>query len=87
MPVKRRAGKAHSHRITPEAIEAYQAKDYMRLHRALGLAPWECSPLPTTVTALGVDDEPPLPNGTPWSDSWQQAKELQQAILAEIGEA
>jgi hypothetical protein len=88
MPVKRRGSKAHSHRITPEVIEAYQAGDYIRLHRALGLKPWEMSPLPTSVTSLGVSEHPPA--GSPvggWDASWGKAKELQRAILAEIGAA
>ena len=85
MPVKRRGSKAHSHRITLEVVEAYRAGDYLRLHRALGLRPWEMSPLPKRVTPLGVSNEPPPPDRTAWNDSWEQAKELQRAILAEIG--
>ncbi len=42
-------------RITPEAVEAYKAGDYIRLHTALGLKPCEVSPLPLSVTPLGVD--------------------------------
>ncbi len=54
MPVKRRTLKGTPHRITPEAVDAFRAGDYLGLHRALGLAPWETSPLPSDVTALGV---------------------------------
>ena len=43
MPVKRkRAIKERLHRITPEAVAAYREGNYMRLHRALGLMPWQC---------------------------------------------
>lgn len=45
MPVKRRVSKHKENRITPEAIEAFRAGDRLELRRALGLAPWEESPL------------------------------------------
>ena len=57
MPVKRRASKQLMHRITPEAVEAYSKADEGALHRLLNLRPWQYSPLPSSVTALGVDDE------------------------------
>ena len=50
MPVKLRLSKSRAHRITPEAIAAFQAGDRMALHRALGalcLGPWMPSPLET----------------------------------------
>jgi len=87
MPVKRRNAKARLHRITAEAVEAFEAGDYMALHNALGLAPWEASPLPASITVLGVD-----PNGPKqWSDSqvnietWAQAVELQRELQAATG--
>ena len=83
MPVKRRESKAYAHRITPEVIAAYEAGDFFRLHRALGLKPWEISPLPQSAEPLGVSHEP-SPDGSAWMDSWQQAKNIQAAILAEI---
>ena len=52
MPVKMRAAKRRLSRITPEAVEAYIAGDYMRLHVALGLMPWQCSPLQVEITCL-----------------------------------
>jgi hypothetical protein len=57
MPVKRRLGKARKHQITPEAIAAWQACDYLALHCALGLGPGEASPLPEEITALGISEE------------------------------
>ena len=64
-------------RITAEAIEAYEARDYSRLHRALGLRPWHISPLPLRDCGIGRDPEQPPTNNSPWNDSWQQAAELQ----------
>lgn len=82
MPVKRRNAKGRRHRITPEAIAAYRARDYMGLHQALGLRPWEISPLPLEVEALGVDQNPP-PEPRQyggWYDTWEQAQELQRLL-------
>ena len=76
MPVKMRASKERRHRIMPEAVEAYRAGDYMRLHAALGLKPWECSPLPVEVDGLGVD-QGPRPSYYDERHGWEQAQELQ----------
>ena len=60
MPVKKRTAKGRLHRITSEAVAAYIARDFTGLHRALGLMPWQPSPLPLEIEGLGVDqDEPP----------------------------
>jgi hypothetical protein len=73
MPVKRRAGKTRQ-RITPEAVEAFRAGDFAALHLALGLAPWEASPLPASVTPLGVDSA----DRHSWGEeTWRQAVALQ----------
>ena len=55
MPTKRRVDKARRHRISPEAIAAYRAKDCNALHRALNLRPWKASPLRV--------DQGPAPGG------------------------
>jgi len=82
MPVKRRQSKGARHRITPEAVEAFRAGDYSGLHRALGLRPWETSPLPVSVTALGVDQgDPPAWMTTEHHTDWQQAQALQRRLL------
>ena len=84
MPVKRRTVKGRVHRITPEAVEAYRAGDYIALHMALGLRPWEVSPLPLSVTSLGCDQSLPRdrePSG--WFASWEQAQELQRLLERE----
>ena len=44
-------------RISPAAVAGWQAADYHALHSALGLSPWEMSPLQDTITALGVSEE------------------------------
>lgn len=79
MPVKRRTPKGRAHRITADAIAAFEAGDYHALHRALGLRPWQESPLPASVTALGVD-----PDHRPeWAtDAWPIAAELQRELIA-----
>jgi hypothetical protein len=48
-------------RITPEAINAWKRCDSDALHLALGLAPWEQSPLPEEITR---QLQPPGPS--PW---------------------
>lgn len=81
--MKRRASKVREHRITPTAIEAFIAGDYFELHRALGLRPWEASPLPLSVDALGVDADrgPPswMTEAARLAD-WEQAAELQRKL-------
>jgi len=51
-------------KITPESVAAWKRTDFHELHRLLGLKPWEASPLPIEVTALGCceDDLPVEPN-------------------------
>ena len=79
MPVKKRTAKGRPHRITGEAVEAYRQGDYMRLHRALGLMPWECSPLPVEVDGLGVD-QGPRPSYYDERHGWEQSQELQREL-------
>ncbi|ACL63247.1 hypothetical protein [Methylobacterium nodulans] len=81
MPAKRRTAKSRMHRITSEAVEAFEAGDYHRLHAALGLRPWEASPLPWEVHGLGVSDGPRPPWTNAFTESWEQAQELQRALL------
>ena len=87
MPRKVRRSKQLAHRITPPAIEAWQTADYMALHRALNLRPWQPSPLPVSITALGVDpDQPPAPDGRPWSEAWPLTADLQAELYRIAGE-
>ena len=89
MPVKQRKAKGRQHKITAEAIAAWKAADYMALHRALGLHPWQASPLPDTITSLGVSEEmaanidPDTAQG--WEQSYSQAIELQRELIAVAG--
>jgi hypothetical protein len=71
MPIKARRAKARQLRITPEAVQGFEAGDVLALHRALGLRPWQASP-------LDVDGpEPPAWAGrTAWAASWPPAAEL-----------
>jgi hypothetical protein len=74
-------------KITPEAIGAWKRADFDALHRLLGLKPWEASPLPIEVTALGCceDDLPVEPNSDLGDQSLPKAVALQRQFLAGAG--
>jgi hypothetical protein len=76
MPVKLRHPKARQHRITAEAREAYRPGSWLALHQALGLKPWQPSPLDATTP------EPPSLCGKKdcWSEGWPLARELRLAL-------
>jgi|SRR6516225_9155469 len=57
MPTNRRRFDRTRRHITPEAIDAWMRADYMALHIALDLHPWETSPLPIEITPLGVSED------------------------------
>ena len=62
-------------KVSPTAVAAWQARDEAALHRALGLKPWDFSP-------LDVDDgECPYP-GFPQNENWQRANDLRAALEA-----
>ncbi len=77
MSTKRRTSRrgGRRDRLTPEVIAAWLAADCSALHCALGLQPWESSPLPREITALGVDDD----------DDDRPIVELQRKLLAVAG--
>lgn len=88
MATKRRPiNRARRRKITPDAVEAYLAGDYHRQHAALGLMPWEGSPLPVEVHGLGVDQgEPPafiarVPHRLA---DYRRAQELQRELEAAL---
>ncbi|MDB5825739.1 MAG: hypothetical protein JWR21_4443 [Herminiimonas sp.] len=54
MPVRRRNRKDREHRITDAAVAAFKADDYHALHAALGLTPWQPSPLDQPCVADNV---------------------------------
>src|SRR5262245_17777023 len=66
-------------RITPEAIAAFRANDRMGLHLALGLKPWEMSPL-----EVHRKPEPSRDSPYPWVRSWWKAKRLRQKLEAAL---
>src|SRR5262245_57327134 len=72
-------------RLTPEVIAAWKACDYAALHSALGLRPWEASPLPREITAFGVDPDDVIDDGTNWSKSLPQALNLQRKLIERVG--
>ena len=74
MATKRAFVRRARHVITPEAIEAFKEGNWLRLHRALGLNPWQCSPLDAT------DDYLPGTN-TAWATSVDLAKRLRSELL------
>ena len=82
--------RGEKHRVTLAAIAAWKAGDYLALHDALNLAPWEASPLPTSTTALGVAEgmrDRPRHNGagTLMEQSVPLALELQRELVEAAG--
>ena len=77
MPTKRTLKKARRFSITQEAVEAYRRDDYLGLHRALGLRPWETSP-------LWADHENCGQEGTARAITWPQAVELRRQLEAAL---
>jgi len=82
-PINRRAAR----RITPEAIDAWKRADFMGLHRALGFYPWDPSPLPREITALGIneDDLSDVDANEARERGWQKALAFQKQLLALAG--
>ena len=80
MPAKRTRSKARAHRVTPEAVRAYQARDWGALHRALGLKPWEASPLD-----INASENAQRRPKSPWAQSVPQAVELRSELETSSG--
>ncbi len=78
MPARRGHTRRHESAITPEAVDAFVAKDYARLHSAIGLKPWEVSPI--QVDSYG----PPRAGGSPWTDSFPKALKLRADLEAAV---
>lgn len=77
MPVRRRNAKTRAHRITAEAIEAFERADYVALHLALGLGPWVPSPL-----EVAPGEPSPWPPGSGGHEHWPLAQQLRAELLA-----
>ena len=77
--------------VTAEVVAAWRAGDYLALHRALRLKPWQASPLPLRCTALGCDQRTEEQNAAMeykyriWDATWPQAQELQRELMAIAG--
>ncbi|ESY72798.1 hypothetical protein X743_14930 [Mesorhizobium sp. LNHC252B00] len=80
MPVKRRKDKSRAFKMTEAAIDAYRARDFRALHQALGLRPWEMSPLPDTPLGCNPANPPSETDRTLFAQSYQQAVELQRDL-------
>jgi hypothetical protein len=64
-------------RVTPEAVEAFAAGDWSALHRALGLRPWQESPL------HALTPEPPdWMTSEFYREDWKHAYVLRVALEA-----
>lgn len=70
---KRRLSKGRA-LINAEAIAAFKAKDAGALHRALGLKPWEPSPL----DCVGECDRP----GTAYALAWPKVAQIRATLIA-----
>jgi hypothetical protein len=72
--------------LTAEVIVAWHACDFGELHMALNLAPWNYSPLPVEVTALGVTQGlPPDHLLAHQVADWRDAQALQRELLEVAG--
>lgn len=76
MPTKRRLSKIAAYRITDDAVLAFLRGDCAELGRALGLKPWQVSPLDA------IEPGPPIwAHGTIWGDGWPLAREIREGLL------
>ncbi len=80
MPAKRTKAKQRQARITPEAVAAYRERDWLTLHRLLGLKPWEASPIDAT-------GDSPWPTGSAGERTWDKAVRLRAELEAALAEA
>lgn len=72
--------------LTPDVIAAWKAADFTALHSALGLSPWNVSPLPGEIIELGVDQgEPREWMGSAQQRDWRNAQALQRELLEVAG--
>ena len=72
--------------FSPAVIDAWHKGDLWKLHDALGLAPWEFSPLPEEFGAYGLPFDQPPNDGLAMHESWQKVKALQIRLYEVAGE-
>ena len=70
--------------FTPAVIDCWRRGDTWGLHDALGLAPWEFSPMPHG-DAYALPHEQP-DTGTAMSESWPKIRALQEQLYQIAGE-
>ncbi len=77
MPVRRSQVRRAEHTITGEAEAAYRASDHAALHRALGLKPWEVSP-------LDAEGDAPWSPGSAGAKTWDKVVRLRAELEAAV---
>ena len=80
-------GRGRRRRVGDKAVAAWHKCDLVSLHQALGLHPWEASPLPDVISALGVSEElvASADPKSPFEQTYAQALELQRELLSVAG--
>jgi hypothetical protein len=86
MPTRRVPLHRPRRRISQAAVDAWQRGDVWAVHHALGLAPWEYSPVPLAWGAYGLPSEPSTHQGTALEQSWAKIRKLQLELYALAGE-
>jgi hypothetical protein len=69
----RRRQHAQRQRITSDAVDAFLAREFITLHRALGLRPWEASPIDAGEPCV-------YPAGSAYAESFDRAVELRNEL-------
>jgi len=77
MPARRAHLTRAENAITAEAEAAYRASDRVALHRALGLKPWEASP-------IGATGDSPWPTGSAGERTWDKVVRLRAELEATV---
>jgi hypothetical protein len=87
MPTKRTPrGHRSKLRITDKVANAWHDCNFLALHTALNLTPWNHSPLPSKIDGLGVNPGPaPAYMDEFQRADWRNAQEMQRRLLAACG--
>jgi hypothetical protein len=89
--VRTKLKRSHNRRITQEAIDAWQRGDVWGVHKALGLKPFEYSPVPRRFGAYGLPETKRntglvMDEGFGTALGWDGVKALQDELYALAGE-